>query len=60
MVPLERQLAEIEATVRSLMGDREGSRRIAQELVGVLEETGAHRYADFVRHAFLEETSAAS
>jgi class 3 adenylate cyclase len=60
MVPLERQLAEIEATVRSLMGDREGSRRIAQELVGVLEETGAHRYADFVRHAFLDETSAAS
>ena len=57
MVPVERQLAEIDADVRRLMGDIEGSRRIAQELVAELEASGARRYAERVRRQLLDEPS---
>ena len=57
MVPTERQLAEIDASVRRLMGDIEGSRRIAQELMALLEGSGAVRYAKRVRRELLDEPS---
>jgi hypothetical protein len=55
MFPLTRQLAEIDAAVRRLLGDREGARRIAADLAAGLEATGVHRYAEFIRREFLDE-----
>lgn len=55
MVPVTRQLDEIDASARRLAGDLEGSRRIARELVAELEAGGVHRYATFVRRELLDE-----
>ncbi|MEO8511457.1 MAG: hypothetical protein ABI534_09455, partial [Chloroflexota bacterium] len=55
MVPVERQLAEIDASVRRLMGDLDGSRHIAHELFTKLEASGVHRYAEYVRREYLDQ-----
>ena len=58
MVPLQREVQEIDADVRRLLGDVEGSRRVAQELVASLEAKGVNRFAEHLRREFLDEPPA--
>lgn len=54
MVPLTMQVDEVDATVRRLMGDLEGSRRVARALLANLEARGVVRYAALVRRQLLD------